>query len=105
VLGCAALVFETQLIHEAVDQVEDRAGGIRTTWLTLGPRWTAVIAALSGFSAAVAAAGMVPAARSTAVAAIVAATFVSSSRCCWCGAAANPIRPHGSALPIAGVAC
>jgi 4-hydroxybenzoate polyprenyltransferase len=72
---CAALVLETQLIHEAADQAEDRAGGVRTTWLTLGPLWTAGLAALSGLTAAVAAAGLVPAAGSTIVAVVVAAIF------------------------------
>jgi 4-hydroxybenzoate polyprenyltransferase len=72
---CSALVLETQLIHEAADQADDRAGGVRTTWLILGPRWTALIAALAGLTIAVASAGMVSAARSTAVAAIVTLIF------------------------------
>ncbi|HSP99175.1 MAG TPA: UbiA family prenyltransferase, partial [Candidatus Dormibacteraeota bacterium] len=58
VLACAALVLETQLVHEAADQHEDRGGGVRTTWLTVGPRHTALIAALCGVVAAAGAASL-----------------------------------------------
>ena len=44
----AALLLQNQLIHEAADRIEDEASGIRTTWLTLGPRWTALVAACAG---------------------------------------------------------
>jgi len=75
VLAFAALVLQNQLIHEAADRLEDRAGGIRTTWLMLGPRWTAVVAALSGLGATVAAAGIMPTLRLAPVVAIVGAAF------------------------------
>lgn len=73
VMVCAALVFETQLIHEAADQVEDAAGGIHTTWLTLGARWTALLTALAGLGAAAAAAGMMSGVRSAVVVIIIGA--------------------------------
>lgn len=56
----AALLLQNQLIHEAGDRIEDRASGIRTTWLTLGPRWTALFAALAGVGAFVGAVYVVP---------------------------------------------
>jgi 4-hydroxybenzoate polyprenyltransferase len=58
---CSALVLETQLIHEAADRLDDLRGGVRTTWLTLGPWRTALIAAGSGLTSALAAARLVPA--------------------------------------------
>lgn len=60
VLAFAALLLQNQLIHEAADRIEDLAARVRTTWLTLGPRWTALIAMLSGLGA-VAAAMCIPA--------------------------------------------
>jgi 4-hydroxybenzoate polyprenyltransferase len=54
-LAFSALLLQNQLIHEAADQVEDRGGGVRTTWLTLGPRWTALFAGVVGLGAMVAA--------------------------------------------------
>lgn len=75
VLAFAALLLQNQLIHEAADRVEDEAGGIRTTWLTLGPRWTALVVGLSGFGAAVAAACIVPPLRSGAAAVVAGAAF------------------------------
>ncbi len=74
-LAFAALLLQNQLIHEAADTVEDRGGGIRTTWLTLGPNWTAALAAVSGLGAAIAAAAIAPSARSTVVLVIVAAVY------------------------------
>lgn len=56
----AALLLQNQLIHEAADRLEDSAGGVRTSWLTLGPRWTVLIAAISGLGAAGATAFIVP---------------------------------------------
>lgn len=49
-----ALLLQNQLIHEAGDRIEDEASGIRTTWLALGPRWTALLAACAGLVATVA---------------------------------------------------
>ncbi|MEO8604266.1 MAG: UbiA family prenyltransferase [bacterium] len=60
VLAFAGLLLQNQFIHEGADQVEDRGGRLRTTWLTLGRRWTAVLAALSGLSAAAAAVHLAP---------------------------------------------
>jgi 4-hydroxybenzoate polyprenyltransferase len=60
-LAFAALLLQNQLIHEAADALEDRGGGVRTTWLALGPRWTALMAAALGIGATVAAACIVPA--------------------------------------------
>jgi 4-hydroxybenzoate polyprenyltransferase len=48
VIAFAALLLQNQLIHEAADRVDDAASGIRTTWLTLGPRWTALLVACAG---------------------------------------------------------
>ncbi len=62
-IAFTALLFENQLIHEAADRIEDRAGGIRTSWLTFGSRWTALVVALSGLIAVAAAASVVPAAQ------------------------------------------
>lgn len=56
----SGLLLQNQLIHEAADQVEDRAGDVHTTWLTLGPRWTAALAALSALIAIAAAVRFVP---------------------------------------------
>lgn len=67
-LAFTALLLQNQLIHEAADSVEDRGGDVRTTWLTLGPRWTAFLAALLGTTATVAAAFIV---RSAGVAILV----------------------------------
>ncbi len=50
------LLLQNQLIHEAGDRLEDEASGIRTTWLALGPRWTALLAAGVGAVATVVAA-------------------------------------------------
>ena len=54
-------MLETQLIHESADQLDDLRGGVRTTWLTLGPWRTALIAAGAGLTSAFAAARLVPA--------------------------------------------
>ena len=62
-IAFTALLFENQLIHEAADRIEDHAGGIRTSWLTLGSRWTALIVALSGCVAVAAAVSVVPVAQ------------------------------------------
>src|SRR5262249_42523551 len=75
-LAYATLLLQNQLIHEAGDQVEDRASGIRTTWLTLGPRWTALMAALSGLGATTAAAHLLPRASAIAVVALASTVFV-----------------------------
>ena len=58
VVACGALVLETQLVHEAADSLEDRAGGVRTTWLTVGPRRAAALAAACGIVAAAGAASL-----------------------------------------------
>ena len=58
VVACGALVLENQLVHEAADEQEDRGGGVRTTWLTVGPRRTAAIAALCGVAASAGAASL-----------------------------------------------
>jgi 4-hydroxybenzoate polyprenyltransferase len=56
VAAFSGLLLQNQLIHEAADQVEDRFGGLRTTWLAVGPRWTSLIAGVAGLGATVAAA-------------------------------------------------
>jgi 4-hydroxybenzoate polyprenyltransferase len=76
-LTFAALLLQNQLIHEAGDRVEDRAGGIRTTWLTLGPRWTALFACVVGVGGAASAAGVVPAVRVGPLFAAIAVVFVA----------------------------
>jgi 4-hydroxybenzoate polyprenyltransferase len=75
-LAFAALLLQNQLIHEAGDQIEDRASGIRTTWLTLGPRWTALFAALAGSGAAIGAVCVVPKVEHAAMAGVLGASFV-----------------------------
>lgn len=52
----AALLLQNQLLHEAADRFDDQASGIRTTWLTLGARWTAVLAVVAGAGVVIAAA-------------------------------------------------
>jgi 4-hydroxybenzoate polyprenyltransferase len=47
-----ALLLQNQLLHEAADAVEDREGGVRTTFLTLGGAGAALLAALCGAAAA-----------------------------------------------------
>jgi 4-hydroxybenzoate polyprenyltransferase len=74
-IAFTALLFENQLIHEAADRIEDQAGGIRTSWLTLGSRWTALLVALSGFTAIGAAASVVPVARWLVAIALATAVF------------------------------
>ena len=55
-IAFTTLLLQNQLIHEAGDRIEDEASGIRTTWLALGPRWTALLAACVGAVATVVAA-------------------------------------------------
>lgn len=43
-----ALLLENQLLHEAADAADDRAGGVRTTFLVAGVAGTAALAALGG---------------------------------------------------------
>ncbi len=74
-LAFCAILLQNQLIHEAGDAVEDRGGGVRTTWLTLGPRWTSAAAALLGLAAAAAAAATVSTLQPPLVAAGVGTTF------------------------------
>jgi len=75
VLVFASLLLQNQLIHEAADQLEDRAGGVETTWLTLGSRWTGVIAAFSGLAATFATTCLVPAIPLAAVVVLVGTAF------------------------------
>ena len=75
-LAYATLLLQNQLMHEAGDQVEDRASGIRTTWLTLGPRWTALMAAFAGLGATIAAVHIVPRAAVVPVVTIASTVFV-----------------------------
>jgi 4-hydroxybenzoate polyprenyltransferase len=75
VLALSALVLETQLVHEAADQLDDRQAGLRTTWLTLGPHWTALIVAGAGLTAAAAAARAIVGDGSSPVALAAAAVF------------------------------
>jgi 4-hydroxybenzoate polyprenyltransferase len=42
------LLLSNQLVHEAADAEEDRAARLRTTFLTLGPRGTALFAFIAG---------------------------------------------------------
>jgi 4-hydroxybenzoate polyprenyltransferase len=73
-----AILLQNQLIHEAGDATEDRGGGIRTTWLTLGPAWTTALAAALGLVAAVAAAGAVSPALRAPAALLSAAVFAAA---------------------------
>jgi 4-hydroxybenzoate polyprenyltransferase len=50
----AGLLLQNQLVHEAADAVEDRAGGLRTTFLVAGPRGTAALVLLAGLGVAAA---------------------------------------------------
>ncbi len=72
----AALLLQNQLIHEAGDREDDQASGLRTTWLTLGPRWTALLAACAGALATTATASTDAGVRSAAIPGIVGAAFV-----------------------------
>lgn len=72
----AALLLQNQLIHEAGDREDDEASGLRTTWLTLGPRWTALLAACAGGVATAATAATDAGLRSVFVPGIVGAAFV-----------------------------
>ena len=72
----AALLLQNQLIHESGDRDDDAASGLRTTWLTLGPRWTALLAAAAGTVATVGTASSDAGVRSASVPAIVCAAFV-----------------------------
>jgi 4-hydroxybenzoate polyprenyltransferase len=48
VAGFVLLLLQNQLIHEGADHHEDRQGGIRTTWVTLGYRYITWILSLLG---------------------------------------------------------
>jgi 4-hydroxybenzoate polyprenyltransferase len=58
----ACLLLQNQLIHEAADRGEDRAGGVHTTVMLLGREGSAMAAAALGLLAVLAAwrAGMSP---------------------------------------------
>jgi 4-hydroxybenzoate polyprenyltransferase len=43
----AALLVQNQLLHEAADAAEDRAGAVRTTFLALGPVGAGMLAAMA----------------------------------------------------------
>lgn len=58
-LAFAALLFQNQLLHEAADRDDDYASGIHTTWLTLGARWSAVLASIAGLVASASAGALV----------------------------------------------
>ena len=45
----SALLLQNQLIHEAGDAPEDRRGGVRTTFLQIGARWTAAVVMICGW--------------------------------------------------------
>jgi len=45
-----AMLLQNQLIHEAGDAPEDRRGGLQTTFLRAGVRWTAVLAMACGLA-------------------------------------------------------
>ncbi len=45
-----ALLLQNQLLHEAADRDDDRRGRLRTTYLLLGPRGSALAAAALGLS-------------------------------------------------------
>jgi len=72
----AGLLFQNQLIHEAADRIEDEASGIRTTWLTLGPRWTALFACMAGCLATAATVSLLARGHWLVFSAVVAAMFV-----------------------------
>jgi 4-hydroxybenzoate polyprenyltransferase len=74
-LTFTTLLLQNQLIHEAGDAIEDRGGGVRTTWLVLGPTWTSLIAAGIGVGAAVSASYLVSLHPWSAVTPIVGAIF------------------------------
>jgi 4-hydroxybenzoate polyprenyltransferase len=40
----SGMLLQNQLLHEAGDATEDRRGGVQTTFLLAGARWTAVLA-------------------------------------------------------------
>jgi 4-hydroxybenzoate polyprenyltransferase len=50
----AGLLLQNQLLHEAADAAEDRAGGLRTTFLVAGPRLTGVFAFGAGLGVLIA---------------------------------------------------
>ena len=77
-IAFAALLLQNQLIHEAGDRIEDEASGIRTTCLTLGPRWTALVAACAGAVATVATASGVARLGYVSVPAVVGIAFIAA---------------------------
>jgi 4-hydroxybenzoate polyprenyltransferase len=78
VLAFAAILLQNQLIHEAGDAVEDRGGGVRTTWLSFGPTWTSAMAAGLGVVATLATARLVHPGAAAALASLSAALFGAS---------------------------
>ena len=58
--------------------MDDAASGIRTTWLALGPRWTALVAACAGSMATVVTASALAPFRYAAVPAVVATAFIGA---------------------------
>jgi 4-hydroxybenzoate polyprenyltransferase len=90
-LAFATLLLQNQLIHEAADTVEDRAGGVRTTWLMLGPRRTALLAALLGLGVTAAAARLVIPYASTGLVGVCGALFGVAFPLClaWRGVESN----------------
>jgi 4-hydroxybenzoate polyprenyltransferase len=49
-IAFAALLLQNQLLHEAADAREDHGAGVRTTWLTVGPRPAALVTAVAGLA-------------------------------------------------------
>lgn len=56
-----ALLIQNQLLHEAADAVEDREGGVRTTFLVVGGAGASILAAACGAAVAWITAGAVTA--------------------------------------------
>lgn len=77
-LLCAfvGLLLENQLLHEAADATEDAAGRVNTTFLALGARGAALLAALVGALPAVALALALPTPFGVILAATMAVVFV-----------------------------
>jgi 4-hydroxybenzoate polyprenyltransferase len=71
----APLLLQNQLIHEAADALEDRAGGVVTTFGRFGPQRSAAVAALCGLCSAMAVMWPSPSPTSSTLALLLAVAF------------------------------
>jgi 4-hydroxybenzoate polyprenyltransferase len=71
----APLLLQNQLIHEAADAQEDRAGGVITTFGRFGPQRSAAVAALCGLCSAMAVMWPSPTSTSSSLAVLLAILF------------------------------